>query len=96
LDKSKRIIDQIKADKHNIQELVNMLPTAKKTHYNQIQSTIKTLVREIKYQKDLIADNVYQKDKKCCKALFEAIPSDIEQVDLDDISAFFGILDDID
>jgi len=95
LEKSKRIIDQIKADKHNIQELVNLLPTAKKTHYNQIQATIKTLVREIKYQKDLISENVYQKDKKCCKALFEVKPSEIEQVDLDDISAFFGVLEDI-
>jgi len=86
LDKSKRIINQIKADKHNIQELVNMLPTAKKTHYNQIQASIKTLVREIKYQKDMITNNVYDKPKKCAKPLFEVKPSEIEQVDLDDIS----------
>jgi len=95
LTRNKMIIDQIQADKHNIQVLVDMLPTAKKTQYNKIQNTIKNLVKEIRYQKNLIHENTYNSQKICVKPLFEVEPSELKQ-DLDDISSFFGLIEDID
>ena len=90
MEKSKVIIDQIKADIHNIQELVNLLPYCKKTRYNAVQSTIKTLVREIRYQKELISTKVYHSPNKNSLPLFEIDPSEIEQIDMEDIASFFG------
>ena len=95
MERSKAIIDQIKADISNIQVMVDMLPHCKKTHYKQVQAAIKTLVREIKYQKELITDFVYTKESKKSIRLFEVEPSEIEQIQIDDISSFFGDLDDM-
>jgi len=89
------IVDQIKADIHNIQVMVDMLPYCKKTQYSKVQASIKTLVKEIRHQKDLISDYVYQKDPKNPLKLFEVEPSEIEQVHMNDISSFFGDLEDI-
>jgi hypothetical protein len=73
--------------------MVDMLPHCKKTHYKQVQATIKTLVREIRYQKELITDFVYTKEPKNPLKLFEVEPSEIEQIHMDDISSFFGDLE---
>ena len=86
MEKSKFIIDQIKADTHNIQVMVDMLPHLKKTHYNQVQASIKTLVKEIRYQKELISGIVHHKEPKNSLKLFEVEPSEIEQIHMDDIS----------
>jgi len=93
METSKPIIDQIKADMYNIQVLIDMLPYVKKTKYSQIQATIKTLVREIKKEKELINDKLFRKQFKKDIPLFEIEPSEIETVDIDNLSSFFGLLE---
>ncbi len=93
METSKVIIDQIKADVHNIQVMLDLLPHCKKTRYNLVSAQIKTLVREIRKQKELISDKVFYSNAKHVPALFEIDPSEIEQVCIEDISSFFGMLD---
>ena len=93
MERSKIIIDQIKADMHNIQELVNILPDCKKTRYNLVQNTIKQLIKQIRYQKGLISNNVFKKHFRHIPLLFEVDPSEIEQGEIESISSFFGLLD---
>jgi len=93
LEKSKVIIDQIKADMHNIQVMIDMLPECKKTRYNIIQNTIKQTMKDIRRQKEHISSKVWEKHFRHSPALFEVEPSEIEQVNIEDISSFFGILD---
>lgn len=93
---AKPVIDQIKCDIHNIQELVNLLSECKwkeKTRYNAIQNAIKTLVKEIRRQKQLVSNKVYYKEFKHVPVLFEVLPSEIEQEDISEITSFFGLLD---
>ena len=87
------IIKQIKCDIHNIQEYIKILPKCKKTRYSLVQNNIKTLIKEIRYQKSLISDEVYKKHFRHTPALFEVEPSEIEQIDITQISSFFGIID---
>ena len=75
--------------------MIDMLPSAKLTRYNQIQHTIKQLVKQIKKQKELINHKINYSDRTKSIPLFEVSPSEIEQVTMDDISSFFGFLDDI-
>ena len=70
--KSKRILDQLHADQHNIQELINRLPQAEtKSEYRGIAATIKILVKEIKQQKQLVYDKISHRTVKHDLALFE-------------------------
>ena len=74
--------------------MLDMLPSAKLTQYNKIQHAMKQLMKQIKRQKELIYIKVNHKQKKKAIPLFEVPPSEIEQVQLDDISSFFGLIDD--
>ena len=78
---------------YNIQVLIDMLPDVKKTKYNQIQALIKTTIRDIKKQKEMITDKVYQKHIRYTPALFEVQPSEIEQIDFEEMSSFFCFID---
>lgn len=78
---------------YNIQVMIDMLPSCRKTRYNQIQSAIKTLVREIKNQKELIRNKVNPKVSKLSIPLFEVQPSEIQQIDMSELTSFFGSLD---
>ena len=92
------ILRQIECDKHNIQELINMLPNAdSKGKYRSIVANIKILVKEIKYQKLLLSDKLYEKPKKLNIPLFEVNHSEIDFNDfhnMSNLSSFFGNLDD--
>jgi len=93
MNKSKIIIDQIECDMYNIQTLVDMLPFCKKTHYNRVQNQIKNLVKEIRYQKNLISEKVFKKHFRHTPALFEVEPSELPQIDINTITSFFGVVD---
>jgi len=87
------LLKQIEADKHNIQTLVDMLPYCNtKSEYRKIESTIKTLVKEIKYQKTLIKDSLDDCPDKNYLPLFEVELPEVE-IDYDMLSSFFGALD---
>ncbi len=87
------IVKQIKADMYNIQVMIDMLHECKKTRYTSIQNAIRQLVKQIRYQKNLISDKVFQKHFRHAPALFEVPPSEIEQEDITNISSFFGFID---
>ena len=91
---SKMIIDQVRCDMHNIQELINMLPyTESKGDYRSIGANIKILVKEIKQQKALLNHKIYYKQPKNYLPLFEIELPELELCDLEDINSFFGIID---
>ena len=91
---SKIIIDQIKCDIHNIQELVNLLPNSEsKGEYRSLGANIKILVKEVKQQKALLTAKIYHKQPKNYLPLFEIELPELELCDLEDINSFFGIID---
>lgn len=84
------ILDQIKCDKENIQMLVDMLKTSEsKGEYRSIKAQIKVLVREIKQQKSMLMDKVYDSHYKHNLPLFEVeLPEQV--IDYSEMSSFFG------
>lgn len=83
---------------YNIQVMLDMLPELKlqslsKTRYTQVQQAIKTLVKDIRKQKEFITDKVYEKHVRHIPKLFEVHASELEQIDISTISSYFGFED---
>ena len=93
-NKNEVILRQIDADMHNIREYLKILPRCKATRYNNIQASIKALIKEIRREKEQLTDNIYFKPKKKELALFEVEPSTVPCSFLDDMNSFFGMLED--
>lgn len=85
------VLKQIKADEHNIQVMIDMLPHVKNTQYNKIQNAIKQLVKQIKKQKEFINYKLNPGRDLTTLLLFEVEPSEIEQ-DFSDMNSFFGLI----
>jgi len=88
----KRILEQIEADKHNLQIMVDMLPEATKTEYRELTAVIKRTVKSIHHQKILITDKVWEGSKINEPQLFECEPTPFEH-DFDNMESFFGNID---
>jgi len=88
------ILEQIKADSHNIQEIINLIPFAEsKGEYRSLIATIKILHKEIIKQKSLLTNKLYNSPKKYSIPLFEVdIPE--PEIDYSGLNSFFGNIDD--
>jgi len=83
---------QIEADKHNLQQMVDLLPGAEsKGEYRSIAASIKILVKEIHNMKVEIEDKMFHKEPKIQIPLFEVEPSPVTILEeYQDMSSFFG------
>jgi len=93
LDSNNIVLKQIKADMYNIQVALNSLPGCNKTRYTITENYIRQTIKDIKRQKDFISDTLYQKHFRHHAALFEVEHSDIEQMNITDITSYFGFID---
>jgi len=86
------IHNQIEADQHNLQEMINLLPGAEsKGEYRSISATIKVLVKEVHNQRVLIEEKMFDSKDKVQIPLFEVDPSPVTTLEeYQDMSSFFG------
>jgi len=87
-----RILEQIEADKHNLQIMVNMLPEATKTEHRELVAIIKRTVKSIHHQKILMTDKVWEGVKLNEPQLFECEATPFEH-DFENMESFFGNID---
>ena len=87
---NKIILEQIECDKHNIQELLNMLKLSQtQNEYNKISSLIKTLVKDISKQKSELINNIYETTHKTKLPLFEVELPELD-INYHELTSFFG------
>ena len=88
------IHSQIEADKHNLQQMVNLLPGAEsKGKYRSIVASIKIVVKEIHNAKCLIEEKLFDEPEKVRLPLFEVEPSPVTILEeYKELSSFFGDL----
>jgi hypothetical protein len=76
--------------------MVNLLPLAEsKGEYRTIRAIIKDTIKDIRYQKMIIEDEMYQDPIRNRPKLFEVEPSPYEysEEELNTMTSFFGGLD---
>lgn len=78
---------------YNIQVALDTLPGLNKTHYTITENFIKQTIKDIRRQKDYISDTLYKKHFRHHAALFEVEHSEIEQMDIADITSYFGFIE---
>jgi len=95
MERNKILLDEIVADKHNIQEMINMLSKAEsKGEYRSIVATIKKFVKYIGEAKCQISDNVWCEHERNDPKLFEVEAPEIDhRKHMLSISSYFGSLD---
>ena len=93
---TKFLLKEIEYDKHNIQQMVNLLKEAdSKGHYRSISATIKETVKSIKNSKMLIDEEMWEDPVKNTPRLFEVTPTSIDHKKyFRNISSFFGKIED--
>jgi len=82
-------------DKHNIQEMINMLKNAEsKGEYRSIAACIKKFVKYVDEEKDQLTDKVWREKERNDPKLFEVEPTEIDHKEhLLSINSYFGVLD---
>jgi uncharacterized protein (UPF0276 family) len=95
MTKEEFLLKQIECDKHNIQQMIDLLPCCEtKSSYRNIASTIKETMKDIRNSKLLIDENLFKSPIKNQPKLFEVKPS---PVDLEEhyakMHSFFGDLE---
>jgi len=86
---------QMEMDMHNIQELLNRIPSSKsKGEKRSLEANIKVLVKEIHNSKVLIEGRMFDNQQKVSLPLFECEPTKLAPVEeYQNIDSFFGELD---
>ena len=94
MDSVQCISAQIEADKHNIQEMINLIPLCTtKGEERTLKAVIKNLVKEIHTQKCLIDEKLFLSNPKLHIPLFEVTPSPLEAIEIyKEMDSFFGDL----
>lgn len=92
MNKIQRISAQIEADKHNIQEMVNLIPLCTtKGEERTLKAVIKNLVKEVHNQKCLIDEKMFECQGKLNIPLFEIEPSPLQAIEIyKEMDSFFG------
>jgi len=93
MENIKILQSQIECDLHNIQTLIDMLPSSTKGEYRIIASNIKKLVKEIRSQKVMIAEELFEVPPSVRIKLFEVDPSPTEMKDVEkyeEIDSYLG------
>jgi len=96
----KHLLDTIKTDQHNLQQMLNLLNDCdSKGRWRSISASIKTLVKEIHNTKVLLDDKVWDSKKKISFPLFECEPTPLDGLEafereFEGMNSFFGELGD--
>jgi len=95
IEKNKKLSTELLYDKHNIQEMINMLNRAEsKGEYRTIAATIKRFVKYVEEEKCMISDNVWTGIERNEPRLFEVEAPEIDHREhMLTISSYFGALD---
>lgn len=95
IEKNKKLSAELMCDKHNIQEMINMLGIAEsKGEYRSIAATIKRFVKYIEEEKCMISDNVWTEVERNVPRLFEVkVPEIDHREHMLSINSYFGTLD---
>ncbi len=85
---------QIESDKHNIQEMINLIPLCTtKGEERTLRGVIKVLVKEVHNQKCLIEEKIFGSPPRLELPLFIVEPSPIEPIEYyGELDSFFGEL----
>jgi hypothetical protein len=95
MTKEEFLLKQIEYDKHNIQQMIDLLPYCEtKSEYRKIVSTIRITMRDIRNSKLLIDENLFQSPVKNKPQLFEVEPSPVDlEEHYAEMHSFFGDLE---
>ena len=89
------VLKQIKADKHNIQQMIDRMPLCEtKGELRTLMAVINLLVKEVHNQKVIVDDKMFSSTDSVAIPLFEVEPSPVSDFEAyRDMSSYLGNLD---